>query len=84
MSILYFRTRLQWITAFQLAITYSNGMTGYQRSMALERRKQREQKLNQETIKRTEEAKRIACQLKEVEETRAQLLLEKLVQLSES
>lgn len=68
------RSRLQWIAALQLAITYSMGKDGYQRDLAARRRKRRD--LEQ---KRKEEQEMIrSMHLQEVESTKSQLEREKL------
>lgn len=68
------RSRLQWIAALQLAITYSMGKDGYQRDLAARRRKRRD--LEQ---KRKDEQEIIrSMHLQEVESTKSQLEREKL------
>lgn len=41
------RSRLQWLSALQLAISQSGGMLGYQRQLALKRRQKREEDIEE-------------------------------------
>ena len=67
------RSRLQWIAALQLAITYSMGKDGYQRDLLARRRKRREI----EEKRRKEEEQLRLIHLKEAEVAKCQLEQEK-------
>lgn len=72
------RSRMQWISALQLAITYSAGKEGFQRDIASRRKIQREI----ETKRRKEEERLRSSHIKQVEETREQLEKERLARLA--
>lgn len=72
------RTRLQWIAALQLAITYSMGKDGYQRDLAARRRKRRDIEYKR---KQEEELLR-SIHLKEAETAKSQLEQEKLARMA--
>lgn len=72
------RSRMQWISALQLAITYSTGKEGFQRDIASRRKIQREI----ETKRRKEEEKLRSSHIKQVEETKVQLEKERLARLA--
>ncbi|EAT36497.1 AAEL011412-PA [Aedes aegypti] len=72
------KTRLQWISALQLAITYSTGREGFQRDTVNRRKQQRELELR----KRQEEERLRSIHLKQLEETNVQLEQEKLARLA--
>lgn len=42
-----FRSRLQWLSALKLAISYSAGMEGYQRTLLRRRQKQKKAELQE-------------------------------------
>lgn len=72
------RTRLQWITALQLAITYSTGNNGFQKDIIARRRKKREldrsRKLEEENLR--------TLQLREAEAAKQLLEREKSARLA--
>lgn len=72
------RTRMQWIAALQLAITYSTGREGFQRDIVAQRRKKREieqkHRKDEETIRYSH--------LKEVEQAKSQLKQEQLARMA--
>ncbi|CAD7087954.1 unnamed protein product [Hermetia illucens] len=68
------RTRMQWIAALQLAITYSSGKEGFQRDLISQRRKKREADRKRRKI----EEKLRSVHLKEVELAKTQLKQEQL------
>ncbi|KFB49687.1 AGAP012332-PA-like protein [Anopheles sinensis] len=72
------KTRLQWIAALQLAITYSTGREGFQRDTVNRRKQQRET----EQRRRREEEQLRSQHLKKLEETHVQLEQEKLARLA--
>uniref|UniRef100_A0A182IYD8 PH domain-containing protein n=1 Tax=Anopheles atroparvus TaxID=41427 RepID=A0A182IYD8_ANOAO len=72
------KTRLQWIAALQLAITYSTGREGFQRDTVNRRKQQRET----EQRRRREEEQLRSQHLKKLEETHVQLEREKLARLA--
>ncbi|XP_055594174.1 switch-associated protein 70-like [Uranotaenia lowii] len=72
------KTRLQWISALQLAITYSTGREGFQRDTVNRRKQHRELELR----KRQEEEQIRNNHLKRLEETNVQLEQEKLARLA--
>lgn len=72
------KTRLQWISALQLAITYSTGREGFQRDTVNRRKQQRDL----EQKKRQEEEKLRRIHLKQLEETNVQLEQEKLARIA--
>lgn len=72
------KSRLQWITALQLAITYSMGKEGYQRELVARRRRKRDSvhlKKQQEELVRSKH-------LDEVEKTKILLEDEKLARIA--
>lgn len=72
------RTRMQWISSLQLAITYSAGKEGFQRDLVARRRQQREanrQKEMHEQLVRT-------AHMQEAQETKVMLELEKMARLA--
>lgn len=72
------KSRMQWIRALQLGITYSTGKDGFQRDLTGRRKHAREL----EIIKKNEDEKLRSCHLKQVEETRVQLELEKMARMA--
>jgi hypothetical protein len=72
---IFFRTRLQWLSALQMAIGLSECQHSYQRSQANKRRKQREL----ESASQNEELKRRRSQVVDMELAKAQLEAEKTV-----
>ncbi|XP_055532831.1 switch-associated protein 70-like [Wyeomyia smithii] len=72
------KTRLQWISALQLAITYSTGREGFQRDTVNRRKQQRELDLR----KRREEENMRSIHLKQLQETSVRLEQEKLARLA--
>ncbi|XP_058458039.1 differentially expressed in FDCP 6-like [Malaya genurostris] len=72
------RTRLQWISALQLAITYSTGREGFQRDTVNRRKQQRELDLR----KQQEEEHLRSIHLKQLLETNVQLEQEKIARLA--
>lgn len=72
------RSRLQWIAALQLAITYSMGKDGYQRDLAARRRKRREI----EHKRKQEEDWLRSKQMREAETAKTQLEQEKLARMA--
>ncbi|XP_058830496.1 differentially expressed in FDCP 6-like isoform X2 [Topomyia yanbarensis] len=72
------RTRLQWISALQLAITYSTGREGFQRDTVNRRKQQRELDLR----KRQEEEHQRSIHLKQLLETNVQLEQEKIARMA--
>lgn len=72
------RSRLQWIAALQLAITYSMGKDGYQRDLAARRRKRREI----EHKRKQEEDLLRSIQMREAETAKSQLEQEKLARMA--
>lgn len=70
-------SRLQWLSALQTAIAHSSG-TGYQRLQAHRRRQQRDVA---EKDRRSEEIRRRSSHLLDMEQTRAQLQAEKMVNM---
>ncbi|XP_053680714.1 differentially expressed in FDCP 6-like [Anopheles nili] len=72
------KTRLQWIAALQLAITYSTGREGFQRDTVNRRRKAREA----EQRRRHEEEAQRSQHLRRLEETHVQLEREKQARLA--
>lgn len=72
------KTRLQWISALQLAITYSTGREGFQRDAVNRRKQQREL----EARKRQEEEQLRSIHLRQLQETNVQLEQEKLARLA--
>lgn len=72
------RSRLQWIAALQLAITYSMGKDGYQRDLAARRRKRRDIEYRR---KQEEELIR-SMQRKEAETAKSQLEQEKMARIA--
>lgn len=69
------KSRLQWITALQLAITYSMGKEGFQREMVARRRKRRDTKKQEDELARSKS-------LTEVQVTKQQLEEEKLARMA--
>lgn len=72
------RSRMQWISALQLAITYSAGKEGFQRDIASRRKIQREI----ENKRKKEEERLRSSHIKQVEETKVQLEKERLARLA--
>uniref|UniRef100_A0A182MHQ8 PH domain-containing protein n=1 Tax=Anopheles culicifacies TaxID=139723 RepID=A0A182MHQ8_9DIPT len=72
------KTRLQWIAALQLAITYSTGREGFQRDTVNRRKQQREA----EQRRRREEEQLRSQHLRRLEETHVQLEREKQARLA--
>lgn len=72
------KTRMQWIAAFQLAITYSAGKDGFQRDLCSRRRVQRDLKKN----KKKEEEQLRTCHKQEVEVAKMQLEKEKKARMA--
>ncbi|XP_035792636.1 differentially expressed in FDCP 6-like [Anopheles albimanus] len=72
------KTRLQWIAALQLAITYSTGREGFQRDTVNRRRQQRES----EQRRRAEEEQLRSQHLRKLEETHVQLEREKQARMA--
>ncbi|XP_049776225.1 differentially expressed in FDCP 6 homolog [Schistocerca cancellata] len=72
------RTRLQWISSLQTAISYSGLREGYQRSQANRRRRLRDA----EILKISEENRRRTSQIIDMEQTRAELQAEKMARLA--
>ena len=72
---MFFRTRLQWISALHLAITQSGCRDSYQRMLAGRRRAQREISSQRES----EENMRKTRQILDIELTKAQLEEERMV-----
>ncbi|XP_058066758.1 switch-associated protein 70-like [Anopheles bellator] len=72
------KTRLQWIAALQLAITYSTGRDGFQRDTVNRRRQAREL----EQRRRLEEEQVRSQHLRRLEETHVQLEREKQARLA--
>lgn len=71
------RSRMQWVAALQLAITYSAGKEGYQRDLSSTRRSQREIQKN----KRTEEETLKFSHIKEAKVAKEQLERERKARL---
>lgn len=72
---LFCRSRLQWLSAIQIAISYSGTKEGYQRAQANRRKQLR----YAESLKLHEENRRRRSQILDIQQTRAQLEAEKLV-----
>lgn len=72
------RSRMQWIAALQLAITYSAGKEGYQRDLCSRRRIHREIEKN----RKQDEEKKKTFQKLEAESFKKQLEKEKLARLA--
>uniref|UniRef100_A0A1L8DV35 Putative pleckstrin similarity domain protein n=1 Tax=Nyssomyia neivai TaxID=330878 RepID=A0A1L8DV35_9DIPT len=72
------RSRMQWIAALQLAITYSAGKEGFQRDLTARRRQQRDATKQ----KRREEELERSTHIQEVEEAKVQLAREKMARVA--
>lgn len=72
------RSRMQWISALQLAITYSTGKDGFQRDIASRRKIQRDI----ENKRKKEEERVKSSHIKQVEETKEQLEKERHARLA--
>ncbi|XP_063708030.1 differentially expressed in FDCP 6 homolog [Culicoides brevitarsis] len=72
------RSRMQWISALQLAITYSTGKDGFQRDIASRRKIQRDI----ENKRKKEEERLKSSHIKQVEETKEQLEKERHARLA--
>ncbi|XP_055389294.1 differentially expressed in FDCP 6 homolog [Condylostylus longicornis] len=72
------RTRMQWIAALQLAITYSTGREGFQRDLVTKRRSKRETEMK----KRKEEELLRSNHVQEVQKAKIQLEKEKTARLA--
>nr|CAD7194196.1 unnamed protein product [Timema douglasi] len=72
------QSRLQWLSALQIAISHSGGSNGYQRGQVLRRRQQRVAELS----RITEENRRRSSQIQDMELTKAQLQQEKMARVA--
>lgn len=66
---MFFRTKLQWVSALQLAITNSGRRESYQRVLVARRKAHREAG----TLKMKEEVMKITSQTREIESTKEKL-----------